>query len=143
MLKARTFWLFGIALALAGLVPVVSFVVHSLLRGEIFAPMLEAVPRFSAPWLVAFEAALPLHKLKAVPGGLLPGLVFAALGVGVMALGDLIVKRQATAMEEENRLREDRLRRARLYRDARVEPYLGAEAIDPDAEGDAPERRVA
>lgn len=138
--KARSVWVLGVALVLAGLVPVISFVLHSLLPGA--AAALGSVPQFSAPGLAELQASLPAKKLTLAEGQL-PGLVFAVLGVALMAIGQLLVHRQKAALHAVQRRREDRLRRVRAYREARVEPFLGAEAPAGAAQDSAPGRRVA
>ena len=96
--RARAVWLFGIALALAGFLPALSFV------GRAFVPEVDA----ALAWL---------------PRAWLGELAFAVLGVGLMALGVLIARLQTRVLEAARQRRKDAARRVHQYRaEARVEP---------------------
>lgn len=135
VLRARTVGLFAIGLVLAGLVPVLSFIGHSLLPG---AKVLDFFPQFPTAWLMNAEAWLPAYKVPWFLADLLPGLAFALLGLGAMALGALIAKRQAAALDAERRRVEDGLRRVHQYRDgSRLEPFIGPGEGDTQSVGSA------
>jgi hypothetical protein len=95
--RARAARLFGIALALAGFLPAVSFVGRALLPHE----------NAALAWLPLLPNELAL----------------AVLGVALMALGVLIARRQGHVLDAARQRREDAARRVHQYRaEARVEP---------------------
>jgi hypothetical protein len=148
VLGARTVWLFGIALVVAGFLGLAYFVAHIawqfgapgnaalgsalefvdhvLLRPLMVAPAVQLLPQIPAALLTTLNIAI----------------AFAVIGIGLAALGGLLASWQTALLAEERRRREDRLRRVRIYRDsARVEPFIGPGAhLQPQ---DAKERRVA
>jgi hypothetical protein len=138
--KAKTIRLFGAALVFAGFLAVFLFVGHSLVP---------AARQFAPAWLTA-DLSLAVRGMRI---GLDLGLILAVLGVGVMALGAIIVRWQTAALEFLKERKEDRLRRVSLYRDDKLEPYIGpafgpgkdAEWISPaqDRAMAAPRRRMA
>jgi len=154
LLKKKTLFLFAVALALAGAVPVLYFVglfawqlgtlfltkswvalpASLLFTGQAFA----FVPRFAIAAPQALAQALDWVHL---------GLVFAIPGAAVMAYGALGALRQVEAMRTIKQREEDRLRRLNDYRraempsepfDGRREPFIGPAEIPENAK-----RRVA
>jgi len=117
MSRARFFWLFGIALILAGLVPVLLFSLGSLL------PQASDVLGFfpSIPGLDAAEGWLHARRVKWTPS---PGLVFAVSGIAVMVLGATLAKQQKPVFDAMRLRRQDARRRAPLYGRERIEPTL-------------------
>jgi hypothetical protein len=138
--KARAIRLFGAALVFAGFLAVLLFVGHSLVP---------AAKQFAPAWLTA-DLSLAVRGMRI---GLDLGLIFAVLGVGAMALGAVIVRSQTASLDALKERQGDRLRRVPLYRDDKVEPYIGsgfgpgkdAEWISPaqDRAMAAPRRRMA
>jgi hypothetical protein len=141
LFRARVVWLFGIGLALVGLLPVLYFLAlvawqfgthvqagswvalpatlaftdHSVLQAGKVAPVLAFLPEFPSAWLMNTEAWPPVHKaLMWILDRLHIGLVFTVIGLVLMALGALIALRQTAIVRTAKRLREDRLRRVRL-----------------------------
>lgn len=139
--RARTIRLFGAALAFAGFLAVLLFVGHSLVP---------AAKQFAPAWLLTPDLWLAVRGVRI---GLDLGLIFAVLGVAAMALGDIIVRWQAAALDAVKERQEDRLRRVPQYRDDKLEPFIGpsfgtvkdVEWISPaqDRAMAAPRRRIA
>jgi hypothetical protein len=170
LLKARTVLFFAVVLVAAGLVPVLYFVAlvtwqfaavfqagswvplpatllftdHSLLQAGKAGPVLAFIPEFPWPWLASPGSLLPAHEAVAwVLSRLHVGLVFAIVGLAVMALGVLIALRQIALIREHKQREGDRLRRVRDYRregsgadawDGRREPFIGPGGTDRDAD---------
>ena len=156
VLRARAVWLFGIALVLAGVLPVLyfiallfwqsskpgsafldatlSFVDRSLLGAAKVGPVLDVLPQFASAWLTGLQIKL---------------VVLVVLGVVLTALGGLIARRKMAVIRLEKWQRQDQLRRVQRYRDSsrlepfdssRLEPFIGPDiAPDTDAENFHPE----
>jgi hypothetical protein len=92
--------LFGVALVLAGFLPVFSFVCRALAPQ---APLADLAAEIRLTWL---------------PQVLHTELAFALLGVAVMALGAIVVARQRPVLAAARRRKEDAARRIPQYRDA-------------------------
>jgi len=117
--------LLGIALMLAGFLPVLIFTLGSLLPGAEASEMLALLPSLPSDWLSTAEAWLRAHRIAWAPQA---GLVFALPGILVMMLGAIIAKRQSPALQAMHARKEDARRRVPLYREMeRVEPTLGPE----------------
>jgi len=117
--------LLGIALVLAGFLPVLLFSLGSLLPVAEASEMLDLLPALPSVWLNTAEAWLRAHRILWAPQA---GLVFAVPGVLVMRLGAAIAKRQAPALDAMHARKQDARRRVPLYRQTeRVEPTLGPE----------------
>lgn len=136
--RARTALVFGICLALAGLLPALLVAWHALLRMAQVIPILKSVPPYPSSsmnpetWLPAQQATWGLSGVHIAVG-------LATLGVVLAALGVLIALRELGALRAAKRYREDALRRVRHYRDnSHHEPVSGAEAMaDPRSARDA------
>jgi hypothetical protein len=138
--KARTIRLFGAALVFAGFLAVLLFVGHSLVP---------AAKQFAPAWLT-LDLTLAVRGMRI---GLDLGLIFAVLGVGAMALGAVIVRWQTASLDALKERQGDRLRRVPLYREDKVEPFIGPgfgpvqdmDWIIPAQDRDmaAPRRRIA
>ena len=151
----------GVVLVVAGLMPVLYFVAlfvwqitalfqagswvalpatllftdHALLQSGKAAPVLGFIPEFPWAWLMSPESLLPAHiAVTWILTRLHVGLVFALVGIAVIAFGALTALRQMTAIRARKWRDEDRLRRVRDYRrddsqvaalDGRLEPYIG------------------
>lgn len=121
--RARAGWLLGIALLLAGFLPVVLFVGGSLLPAAEAAPALNLYPEIPPEWANKAERWLKARRIHWRPGPEHAGLAFAALGFLVMLLGAAIVKYQAPRLDAARRKKQDALRRAQQYRqESRAEP---------------------
>ena len=116
--RARTARKFGIAMMLAGLLPVLWYVSRSLTPAKAFVPSLplEWVPKVAQPSYLELFVALA--------------------GLAILWLGASIARRQQAVFEAEAREAQDRQRRVREYGgDGRVEPYIGSPiTIDNDQE---------
>jgi len=116
--RARTARKFGIAMMLAGLVPVLWFISRSLTPAKAFVPALplEWVPKVAQPTYVE--------------------LVVALAGLAILWFGASIARRQQAVFEAEEREARDRQRRVQQYGgDGRLEPYIGSPiTIDNDKE---------
>jgi hypothetical protein len=147
----RTALVSGVALVVAGLVPVLYFVAlfvwqittlflagswvalpatllftdHALLQAGKAAPVLPFIPEF--PWAGHQAVAVILDRLHV-------GVVFALVGIAVIAFGALSALRHLAAIRARKQRDEDRVRRMRDYRrddsrvgavDGRLEPYIG------------------
>ena len=102
------------------------FVDQTMLANSATAPVLPFIPEWRWPWLIGHQAAgWVLDRLHIA---VLP----AALGALLVWGGGHIVRRQTDAIRLARQQKEDRLRRARLYRrehppeDPRKEPALNA-----------------
>jgi len=142
LLRIRTVLVSGVALVVAGLLPVLYFV--ALLVWQIISffqagswvalpatllfkqHSLPFIPEF--PWAGHQAVALILDRLHI-------GLVFALVGIALMALGALSALRQIAVIRARKQREEDRVRRVRDYRrednriapiDERMEPYIGS-----------------
>jgi hypothetical protein len=125
--KARSLWLLGATLVLAGLVPVVLFVAAALLPAPHGATALEAFPKASPELMARADTFLAKRRIAWRPSPHHPALPFALLGLLVMATGALIAKRQQRALDQARLHRQDALRRAQQYRASeRREPSFGA-----------------
>jgi hypothetical protein len=143
LLKRKTVLLVGVALVVAGLVPVLYFLAlftwqfatlfqagswvalpatllfidHSLLQAGKADPVLSFVPQFPWAWLTSPESLLPAHTAVTwILGRVHLGLVFALVGLSIMGLGIVLALRQRAAIRAEKQRKEDRLRRVRDYR---------------------------
>lgn len=117
--------LLGIALVLAGFLPVLLFTLGSLLPVAEASDLLAVLPAIPSDWLSTAEIWLRAHRIPWAPQG---GLVFALPGILVMALGAALAKRQMPALHAMHARKEDARRRVPLYRQMeRVEPTLGPE----------------
>ena len=106
--RARAAQLLGVGLALAGFLPMISFVCRAL------------APQVPLPDLAADS------RLMWLPQVLRTELAFAVLGVAVMVLGAIVAVRQRPVLDAARRRREDAARRIPQYRDGgRVEPSIG------------------
>ena len=133
--RARAGWLLGIALLFAGFLPVVLFVVGSLLPAADAAPALSLYPEIPPEWASKAERWLKVRRIHWRPGPEHAGLAFAALGFLAMLLGAAIAKHQAPRIEAARRQRQDALRRAQQYRqDGRAEPTFAADLSDAGSE---------
>jgi hypothetical protein len=109
--------LFGIALVVAGVIPVLVFTLGSLLPG---AEASAIFPDFS--WLDGM--ANWLHKRR-VPWTPSSGLLFALPGLAVMLLGAAIIRGQQPALDAMRQRKEDARRRMSQYGPSeRIEPTL-------------------
>lgn len=142
-MKARKVPVFGIALIVAGVVPVLYFVAlfawqttasiqirswiplpatllfsdPALLQTATVAPVLQFIPQFPWPWLMNPHAWLPVHDAVTwILTRVHVGLPFALVGLPMMALGALAVLRQRASFHAQRQQYEDRLRRTRDYR---------------------------
>jgi hypothetical protein len=122
-MKSAVIWrahlarIFGLALMLAGLAPIIWLALNSVHSMPI------------EPWA-------PLHRLPTLAYSSLLALVVSLPGLGVMWLGATLAARQKDVLEASKRAKQDRLRRMRQYvRDERVEPFIGSPmTIDVDKE---------
>jgi hypothetical protein len=145
LLKKKTLFLFAVALALAGAVPVLYFVgLFAWQLGTLF--LTKSWVALPASLLPRFAIAAPQALAQALDWVHL-GLVFAIPGAAVMAYGVLGALRQVEAMRTIKQREEDRLRRLNDYRraempsepfDGRREPFIGPAEIPENAK-----RRVA
>jgi hypothetical protein len=128
--RARTAWLLGFAVALVGLLPVLLFVLRSLVpAAQAAVPFVELLPELSPPWLAQTKVGALLGKATFLSRELHGAFLLSLLGVGVMALGKAIADRQTLVFQAARMRREDALRRVQHYREsARVEPGMGAGA---------------
>jgi len=174
LLKARTTLLYGVALVVAGLVPVLYFMAllvwqisalfhagswvalpatllftdHSVLQAGKAAPVLAFIPQFPWAWLMSPDSLLPVHMAVTwMLDRVHVGVVFALVGLAVMAVGALSALRQMAMIRDRKQRDQDRLRRVRDYRredsradalDGRREPFIGSGGIAKNAD-----RRVA
>lgn len=164
LLRTRTVLALTVALVVAGLMPVLYFAAllvwqitaffqsgswvalpatvlftdHSLLQAGKAAPVLPFIPEF--PWAGHQAVAFILDRLHVA-------LVFALVGIAVMALGVLSALRQMAVIRARKQREEDRVRRMQDYRrddsrkdafDGRLEPYFGSGGSARNAD-----RRVA
>jgi hypothetical protein len=152
LLKRKTVLRFGVALVVAGLVPVLYFV--ALFVWQIATLFL------GGPW-VALPATLLFtdHSLAFVPqfpwtwpahtavtwilGAVHLGLVFALVGLPIIGVGVVLWLQQRAAIRAEQQRKEDAQRRVRDYRgesgrpdnvDGRREPFIGSGAVATNAE---------
>ncbi len=116
--RARTFLLFGIALALAGLAALLLLAWHSLLRAAQAVPMLDFRPHLPPEALIDVYASLPAVEVLGKLNDLQTGLVYAGCSAVIMALGILLARRQVILLRAARRWREDALRRVRQYRES-------------------------
>jgi len=108
--RAYTLRFFGIALVVAGLLPIAWFVSRALI------PAAKALPEFGA-------IALPV-KLAWIPNP--AGILIGLAGLAVMWLGATLASRQMYILDADRRETEDRQRRVRQYAgEGRIEPYIG------------------
>lgn len=130
--RARAAWLLGFAVALVGLLPVLLFVLRSLLPGaQAAVPLVEFLPEFSLPWLAETKVGALLRKATSIPADLHGAFLLAVFGMGAMALGRAIADRQAHLLEAARMRREDARRRVHHYRqNVRIEPTIGPDRAD-------------
>jgi hypothetical protein len=120
MSRARLGWLFGIALVLAGFVPVLVFTLGSLLPGAEASALLGVFPDLS--WLSGIESWLHKRKVRWAPS---PGLLFALPGLVAMLLGAAIARSQRPALDAVKARKQDARRRRQQYGPSeRIEPTL-------------------
>ena len=130
--RAKTAWLLGFAVVLAGFFAVLLFVVQAFLP----AGLLPELPRMPAIWVDGSLVRMPLHKVVQIPHQLYAGLAVAVFGLLTMLYGARIARRQIPVLEAAKQTTEDRLRRVSQYAgEERIEPYIGDTiTIDVDAE---------
>ena len=132
MRRAKTAWLLGLIVALAGFFAVLVFVLQAFLP----ATLLPELPRLPAVSIEGSLSRMPLNKAIRIPHELYAGLAVAIFGLLTMLCGATIARRQVARLEAVQRGTEDRMRRVQQYAgEERVEPYLGDTiTIDVDAE---------
>ena len=130
--RAKTAWLLGFAVVLAGFFAVLLFVVQAFLP----AGFLPELPRMPAVWVDGSLVRMPLHKVVQIPHQLYAGLAVAVFGLLTMLYGARIARRQIPVLEAAKQRTEDRLRRVQQYAgEERIEPYIGDTiTIDVDSE---------
>ena len=130
--RAKTAWLLGFAVVLAGFFAVLLFVVQAFLP----AGLLPELPRMPAIWVDGSLVRMPLHKVVQIPHQLYAGLAVAVFGLLTMLYGARIARRQIPVLEAAKQRTEDRLRRVQQYAgEERIEPYIGDTiTIDVDSE---------
>ena len=131
--RARTTWLLGFLVVLAGFFAVLLFVVQAFLP----AGVLPQLPRVPSVWVDGSVLRMPVDKVIRIPHELYAGLAVAAFGLLTMLLGARIAHRQSAMLEAAKRGTEDRLRRVSQYAggEERIEPYVGdIITIEPDTE---------
>ena len=130
--KAKTAWLLGFAVVLAGFFAVLLFVVQAFLPAGLFPEL----PRMPAVRVDGSLVRMPLHKVVQIPHQLYAGLAVAVFGLLTMLYGARIARRQIPVLEAAKQTTEDRLRRVSQYAgEERIEPYIGDTiTIDVDAE---------
>jgi len=130
--KAKTAWLLGFAVVLAGFFAVLLFVVQAFLP----AGFLPELPRMPAVWVDGSLVRMPLHKVVQIPHQLYAGLAVAVFGLLTMLYGARIARSQIPVLEAAKQRTEDRLRRVQQYAgEERIEPYIGDTiTIDVDSE---------
>lgn len=112
---------FGVALVLAGLIPVAAFAVGTLLPSADASVMLGYFP--DVPWLAGVESWLHARRVRWSPP---TGLVYALPALALMFLGGAMVRRQKPVFDAMRARRQDAQRRTRQYGAVeRVEPTLG------------------
>ena len=120
MSRARFVWLFGVALLLAGFVPVLVFCAGSLLPDADASSLLGLFPQ--VPWLGGAESWLHARRIRWAPS---PGLLCAVPGLLLMMLGAAIARWQHGVLDAMQGRREDAWRRRRQYGAMdRIEPTL-------------------
>ena len=160
LLKKKTVLLFGAALVVAGLAPVLYFVALGVwqiaavfLGGKwvalpatlLFTEHSHAfVPQFPWAWLASPESLLPAHTAVTwILGRVHLGLVFALVGLPIMGVGVALWLRQRAAIRDELQRREDARRRVWDYLgessrldnvDGRREPFIGSGGVGRDAD---------
>jgi hypothetical protein len=113
--RARNARKFGIAMMLAGLMPVLWFTSRSLTPAKAYVPALplEWVPKIAQPSYLELAVALA--------------------GFAILWLGAWIARRQQPVFEAHERDTQDRQRRVQQYGgDGRVEPYIGSPMVFRD-----------
>jgi hypothetical protein len=116
--RAKAARLFGFLVMLAGFLPILWFVVQSVLVNGGTGRAPGVLPRFDG-WPALEKLALIPHQLHA-------GLVIAVVGFAVMMLGAALARRQVPVLEAAERQRAEGLRRAAQYDDGeRIEPFIG------------------
>ena len=130
--RAKTAWLLGFAVVLAGFFAVLLFVVQAFLP----AGFLPELPRMPAVWVDGSLVRMPLHKVVQIPHQLYAGLAVAVFGLLTMLYGARIARSQIPVLEAAKQRTEDRLRRVQQYAgEERIEPYIGDTiTIDVDSE---------
>lgn len=125
--KARSIWLSGAALVLAGFIPVALFVGAALLPAPQAGRALALFPGVPPEALARVETFLAKRRIAWRPSPHHAALPFAALGLLVMGAGGVLAKRQQRALEAARARRQDALRRTQHYRASeRTEPSFGA-----------------
>lgn len=120
LFRIKTVRLLGIALVIAGFVPVLAFAIGSLIPSAEASAMLGFFP--DLPWLSGIDAFLNARIRWSPPAGL----VYALPSLCVMLLGVMIAKAQRPALEADSARKADARRRAHLYGSyERIEPTLG------------------
>lgn len=149
-LRARAVLIFSAALVVFGLVPVLYFVgllawqLAMLFQTGAWTPLPASllftdhsfafVPGFPWTWLMSPDSLLPVHTgAMWVLGRLHAGLIFALVGLVIVALGVIGTLRQYATIRAQKQRREDSLRRVRDYLrdegtiapfDERREPFI-------------------
>lgn len=149
-LRAKVMLAFWAALAVVGLAPVLYLAgllvwqfVTLFQRGS-WVPMPASLlltehsfaflPALGWAWLMSPDSLLPVHSaLMWVLGRVHAGAIFGLVGLGMIALGLIGVRRHYAAIRAQRQRAEDRLRRMRDYRnddrhapslDGRREPFI-------------------
>jgi hypothetical protein len=125
-----------------------AFADHAALAAAKVAPVLPFLPELPSSWLASLEAWPPVHlAVLLLLERLHVGLVVAAPALLTMALGALIVYRQAEKIRVEKRREDDRHRRMRVgqYGGAaeRIEPFIGQGLAVGTAEEPSRKRQAA
>lgn len=131
--RARTAWLLGLIVVLAGFFAVLLFVLQAFLPST----LLPELPRLPAVSIEGSLTRMPLNKAIRIPHELYAGLAVAVFGLLTMVLGATMARRQAAQLEAAKQKAEDRLRRVQQYagEEERIEPYIGDTiTVDVDAE---------
>ena len=106
--RAQLARIFGLALMLAGLAPIIWLALNSVHSAPI------------EPWE-------PLRRLPTIAYSSLVALVVSLPGLAIMWFGATLAARQKDVLEAHRREKQDRLRRTRQYgREERVEPFIGS-----------------
>jgi hypothetical protein len=121
--RAKTIWLAGFVVVLAGLAAVLFFVCQSLLPAVRVAHLL---PQLPTGWIEHAAARGPFYRYTWLLAGLNAELAFAVLAFLAMMAGAAIARRQMTVLQAASNEIEDRRRRVHQYMsDGRIEPYIG------------------
>jgi hypothetical protein len=110
------------------------FADHSQLGGTKVAPFLQFIPELQWSWMRNPADSSALHTIAAwLLDQVHIGLVPALLGVLIALAGGIVSMRQINALAAAKQYNEDRLRRAREYREQHQDPTLERVMIDEPA----------